>query len=231
MAASASQPVASQPVDGDPTVAASVVLVSAGSVQTHEWSGRTITTGFVKSPVREPVRVTTAGVEGDQRAHPTGSLPEQAVYAYAAEDYAWWARRLDPPLRPPDLGENLTVQGVDVSGAEIGERWRVGDVVFEVAKPRLPCYKLAARMGGGDFIRVFADAGRPGAYLRVLEEGTVVAGDPIVVVDRPGHGVTCALVMAARFGASDLVPRLLDAPALPDDFQEWARTRIGADRA
>ena len=89
------------------------------------------------------------------------------------------------------FGENLTVAGVDVSGARIGERWRIGSVELEVAQPRLPCAKLGARFGDPRMVKRFAHAGRPGAYFRIVAPGELGAGDAIEILERPGarrHG-------------------------------------------
>ena len=92
------------------------------------------------------------------------------------------------------FGENLTLEGVDVSGAVIGERWRIGTVELQVCQPRLPCFKLGLRFGDPQMVKLFAQAGRPGAYLRILQEGELGAGDVVDISDRPTHGVTIAQV-------------------------------------
>jgi MOSC domain-containing protein YiiM len=80
---------------------------------------------------------------------------------------------------------------VDVSGAVIGERWRIGEkVVLEVTSPRTPCGVFERRMGVAGWQRRFAERGAPGAYFRVVRAGDVRAGDAVEVVDRPAHGVT-----------------------------------------
>jgi len=89
------------------------------------------------------------------------------------------------------------VRGLPVSEAVIGERWAVGSALLQVAQPRLPCFKLGLRMGDPQLLKRFAAAGRPGAYLRILREGDIGTGDAIVVLDRPAHGVTSAIVARA----------------------------------
>lgn len=198
-------------------------------MRSQHWSGKEFRTAFVKTPVDGPVWVSSSGAEGDEREHRRGGEPDYALYAYAEEDYEWWADQ-DPPAAlqgAPDLGENLTIRGVDVSHAEVGERWRIGDVLVEIRKPRSPCYKLAARMGDDGFIRRFADAARPGALLRILEEGGVVVGDPVEVLERPGHGVSVADLLAFRWGAKELGDHLLSAPQLPREYREAALGRTG----
>ena len=125
-----------------------------------------------KAPVEGRVRVEGVNVEGDDQAdRRVHGGPDKAVYAYAREDAAFWAGELGRELGPGAFGENLTTEGLDVSGAVVGERWRIGDVELEVCQPRLPCNKLALRMGEPLMVKRFAQASRPGAYLRIAVEG------------------------------------------------------------
>lgn len=183
-------------------------------------------TAIVKSPVAGRVAVAGENVAGDVQAdRRVHGGPDQAVYAYAREDYAWWEGELGRELGPGTFGENLTVEGVEVTGARIGERWRVGTALLEVTAPRIPCFKLRHRMGEPGFVKRFSVAARPGAYLRILEPGEVGAGDALTVVERPGHDVTIAVVNAALLGDHTLAPRLLEAPALPAKVRAWAQER------
>jgi MOSC domain-containing protein YiiM len=138
--------------------------------------------------------------------------PEQAVYAYADEDAAWWERELGREVPPGLFGENLRTSGIDVSHAEVGERWRLGHgeaaVVVEVTSPRTPCMTFQKRMDLPRWIKRFTRAGLPGAYLRVVTPGTLGAGDAVRVEHRPGHGVTVADLLA---GGSSAALRLLEA--------------------
>jgi MOSC domain-containing protein YiiM len=138
--------------------------------------------------------------------------PEQALYAYADEDAAWWARELGRRIPAGLFGENLRTSGVDVSGAEIGERWRIGSsdatVLAEVTSPRTPCMTFQKRMDEPHWVKRFTRAGMPGAYLRVLTAGSLAAGDVVEVVRRPGHAVTVADLLAGRI---DAYLALLDA--------------------
>jgi MOSC domain-containing protein YiiM len=201
-----------------------VVSVNVGGVKTVDDRGRQVSTAIGKQPVVG--RVASVGVnlvgddQADRRVH---GGPDRAVYAYAIEDLEWWAATLNRDVPPASMGENLTTRGVDITGAVIGERWRIGRLTLEVASPRIPCYKLGIRMGDPAFPERFARAGRPGAYLRIIEHGDVGAGDAIVVVHRPGHGVTVALVAHAYHDDRRLAGRLLEAPALGEGWPEWAR--------
>src|SRR5205814_569222 len=120
--------------------------------------------------------------------------PDKAVYAYSAEDYAWWATELGKTLPPGTFGENLTISGIDVSNAPIGQHWQVGTVVLEVSQPRIPCYKLGIKMDDPRFPTRFAQAERPGSYLRIIHEGSIAAGDPVTIQSTPSHGLTSRLV-------------------------------------
>jgi MOSC domain-containing protein YiiM len=159
-----------------------VVSVNVGRPRTVEWRGRPVTTAIWKTPATGPVAVAGVNIHGDDQAdRRVHGGPDKAVYAYAVEDYHWWSDTLGRPLEPGTFGENLTTAGIDFDLGAIGDRWHIADVVLEVAQPRQPCYKLGIRMGDDSFVARFATAGRPGVYLRVVEAGTVHAGDPIHV--------------------------------------------------
>lgn len=190
-------------------------------------------TGIDKAPVDDPVLVrapeTGSGLAGDsignRRLH---GGPDQAVYVYAREDLDEWERRLERPLSNGMFGENLTTTGVDVTGARIGERWRIGTdgLLLEVTAPRTPCRTFAAFLGIRGWIKTFTAAGKPGAYLRVLSPGRVRAGDAITVEHRPDHDVTISLAFRARMAEPELLPRLLVADALAEELKAYARRKL-----
>ena len=180
-----------------------------------------------KRPVSIPGRAHRLGLDGDEQAdskHHGGV--DKALYAFAREDAEAWERELGRPLPPGSFGENLTTQGLEITRAVIGERWQIGRAILEVSSPRIPCSVFAGFVGEPDWIKRFTARGCPGAYLRVLEEGVLSAGDQISVVHRPGHGVTISDVFRAKSGEADLIPRLLLAPELPEKMREWARARM-----
>lgn len=183
-------------------------------------SGRT---AIDKQPVAGCVGVHRLGVTGDAQVHSEHGGVDKALYAYARHDALWWESELGRSLPPGTFGENLTTDGLDVTGAEIGERWRIGTVVVEVSEPRIPCQVFAGFWDVPDLVKRFTARGWPGAYLRVVTEGDLEAGDVIAVVDRPGHGLTLGDAFRARTGQRELVPRLLDAPQLPAAWHDWAR--------
>ncbi|WP_329553336.1 MOSC domain-containing protein [Streptomyces sp. NBC_00696] len=178
-------------------------------------------TGIDKRPTDAPVRVSApgpkgvagSGLAGDavcHRRHHGGD--DQAVYAVAREDLDDWERELGRPLASGSFGENLTTLGLDVSGARIGERWRIGpEVVLEVTCGRIPCRTFQDHLGERGWVKRFTLKGAPGAYLRVIEPGEIRAGDAIEIVHRPDHEVTVALQFRAVTTERELLPRLLPA--------------------
>lgn len=216
--------------EGTPPLATgSVEAVNTGQKREVQQGKRVIRTAIWKQPVDGPVALhgTHVGddVQADRRYH--GGY-DKAVYAYAREDYDWWAQELGQEMVPGNFGENLTTRGVDASNATIGERWQVGTALLEVSEPRIPCAKLALRMDDTKFVKRFAAANRPGTYLRIIEEGEVQAGDEITVLSRPDHGVTSVLVFKAQLSDHSLAERMLAAPELSDEWREWAIDRAEA---
>jgi MOSC domain-containing protein YiiM len=189
-------------------------------------------TGIEKHPVSGPVRITYAGVEGNAVADTANHGDEyMRVYAYSVEDYAFWAAALGRVPTPGQFGEQLTTAGIDLNAAVLGETWRVGTALLQIAHVRIPCLTFKGWMGhiGYDataWVRRFVLAGRPGPYFRVLAEGVVEAGDAIEVLERPDHGVTVAELFAAVTIRPDLLPRLVDVPGLKPWITERAR-RVG----
>ena len=200
-----------------------VVSVNVGTPRGVRYRGNTVRTAIWKDPVAGRVKVGGHKVEGDEQGNPEAhGGPDKAVYAYAAEDYEWWGSELGEELGPGTFGENLTLSGIDVSNALVGERWRVGGTLLEVAQPRIPCFKLGIRMGSQRFPSRFAAAGRPGAYLRIVTEGEVAAGDPAEVVHRPGHDLSVAEVSRIYHDDHAGADRLLQVPELAGTWRPWA---------
>jgi MOSC domain-containing protein YiiM len=188
--------------------------------------GRPVMSAIGKAPVSGRVRVHGVNLDGDDQAdRRVYGGPDKAVYAYAREDELWWAARLNREIPPGMFGENLTVEGLDVSGAVIGERWKIGDVELEVCQPRFPCFKLGLRFGDPQMVKLFAQAGRPGAYLRILAEGEIGAGDEVDITDRPSHQITVAQVANAVMLDESGLEAAAAAPALPESLASWMLER------
>ncbi len=208
---------------------AKVVSVNVGVPRIVEHEGRVVTTAIWKRPVIGRVAVRGVNLAGDEQADRSvhGGV-DKAVYAYAREDYEWWGRELGTQAAEAGtFGENLTVSGLDLNAAKVGERWRVGSVLLEVSEPRFPCFKLGIRMGDPRFLKRFAAARRPGTYLRIVEEGELGAGDAIDVVERPRHQVTIGLFAEAYLGDRSRLVDLLAADALSPTWRAWILERTG----
>ncbi|KUF17709.1 MOSC domain-containing protein [Streptomyces silvensis] len=211
-----------------------LLSVNAGRAKAVDYTdspgGRT---GIDKQPTEGPVRVTAPGPKGTGGSGLAGDTVcdlrhhggnDQAVYAFAREDLDEWERRLGRTLANGGFGENLTTSGVEVSGALIGERWRVGpDLLLEVTASRIPCRTFQGHLGERGWVRRFTQAVLPGAYLRVVEPGTIQAGDPVEIVHRPDHTVTVSLQFRAVTTERTLLPDLLAAgDALHPESREKA---------
>jgi MOSC domain-containing protein YiiM len=189
-------------------------------------------TGIAKKPAdgRVSVRMPAEGGSGladdtiCDTAHHGGV--DQAVYSYAREDLDEWERVLGRALPCGAFGENLTTEGLDVTAALIGQRWRIGhDVVLQVTVPRIPCRTFAVWLGEHGWIKTFTQRAAPGAYLRVIEPGVVSSGDPLTMEHRPDHDVTVGLVFRALTTQPELMPLLLTADELPDEVKNQAAKR------
>jgi MOSC domain-containing protein YiiM len=174
------------------------------------------------------VNISGINLEGDDQAdRRVHGGTDKAVYVYANEDYEWWSEELGRYLAPATFGDNLTTQGVDVSLALIGERWRVGTSVLEVSQPRTPCFKLGIRMGSQGFPRRFSSAERPGSYFRIVEPGQVTAGDPIARLHAPEHGMTVRDVAHIYYAEQSRAGELVEIPQLAESWVAWARRLAG----
>jgi MOSC domain-containing protein YiiM len=184
-------------------------------------------TAIDKRPVADPVHVGFLGLDGDDqfdKKHHGGV--DQAVYVYATEEAERWSAELGYEVRPGQFGENLRTLGLAVSDVVVGERWQVGEEgvgpLLESRSPRVPCATFQAWFEEPHWVKRFTEQGDTGAYFRVLREGTVLAGDEVTVVHRPGHGVTIRQVFVGRRGGhvpalrrladegEDLDPRLIE---------------------
>ena len=208
-----------------------VESVNVGAAKTVQVERRSVLTAIWKSPVEGRVPLRGVNLAGDDQADRTvHGGTDKAVYAYSREDYDWWASELSRPLEPGTFGENLTVAGLDLNAAVVGERWEVGSALLEVSEPRFPCFKLGIRMGDPRFLRRFAQAGRPGTYLRIVAEGDIGAGDAIEVASRPEHGVTIGKFANVFLADRSQLPELLAAEQLSDEWRSWIADMASVDR-
>ncbi|MBK5289794.1 MAG: MOSC domain-containing protein [Acidimicrobiia bacterium] len=210
---------------------ARVLSVNVGQVRPI--ASKSGTSGIDKRPVPGPVDIVAPGPKGVGGSGLVGDAivdtanhggNDQAVYAYAREDLDWWEPMVGRPLTSGSFGENLTTELLDVTGALVGERWQIGDGPrLEVTSPRIPCGTFAVWLNDHGWVKTFRREARPGAYLRVISPGAVVAGDSIEIVHRPDHDVTMGLMFRALTTEPELMPRLA---AAGDAIHEELRGRV-----
>jgi MOSC domain-containing protein YiiM len=207
-------------------LAATIVSVNVGRPRVVDWYGRKVRTAIWKEPVAGAVLAAGVNLAGDDQAdRRVHGGHDKAVYAYAIEDYEWWSAQLGRDLGPGTFGENLTTAGVDVTGSAIGDRWTIGSARFEVSEPREPCFKLGIRMGDAGFLDRYAEAGRPGAYLRIVEPGSVTAGDAVTVTPADPPGIP--IVDLTREVTPELLHRLATDERVPDGWRRKAQRALG----
>jgi MOSC domain-containing protein YiiM len=225
-------------VDTVADVTARILSVNVVQAVVPDTRGDLDTTAIDKRPATGRVQVSTDAAPGtvalagdevvDVRHH---GGRDQAVYAYAVEDRDWWAAELGRELSPGSFGQNLDTEGLDLVNAVIGERWRVGDdgLVLEVTSPRVPCATFQGWMDEPQWVKRFTEHGATGAYLRVVEGGTVGAGDEVTVISRPAHGVTVSEVFfVRRTDAARLETLLAEQDDLAVALEEAVRRDLAA---
>src|SRR3989454_6428300 len=198
---------------------ARLVSVNVGLPRDVEWRGRIVHTALWKDPVQGRRRVKRLNVEGDGQADLGGHGGEQrAVFVYQIESYRYWEQRLGRRgLVHGQFGENFTIEGLPDDEVCIGDRYRIGTALFEVTQPRVTCYRVGIRMDEPQMAALLTSSGRPGFYLRVLEEGEVGAGDAILPIVRGPERMTVAEVNALLYFSRhprEQLERALQIPAL-----------------
>jgi MOSC domain-containing protein YiiM len=207
--------------------------VSMGKVSIVQYRGKSVQTGIFKTSSEGPVFVSFDGlledVQVDRKNH---GGPDKAIYAYSLENLKYWAElRLDSTYPAGHMGENLTIEGLDDHQVYIGDRFRMGGVTLEVTQPRVPCFKLGIRMADARFVAQFLSSGRTGFYLRVLEEGTLKKGDPVIKIYTDSSGVSIPDAMKAILAGPDQVywiQKVLDVQALSNAWREDLHKRLSS---
>lgn len=208
-----------------------LIAISRGEPREVEWRGETVRTAIFKSPTEGAVAVRRLGLDGDAQADLSvhGGL-DKAVYAFDQSSTRYWRDALGrPDLGAGEFGENLTVEGWPERRVRIGDRFRIGDVLFEVSQPRQPCMKLGLRFDDPGLPKRFFASGRVGYYLRVLEEGTLRTGDTISRVSTDADGLDVESLVAIwldRRASPESLARTVALPALADAWREPLRNRL-----
>ncbi len=201
-----------------------LLSVNIGQERTQPKGDGLEITGIYKLPVSGALKVERLGLPGDfisDQANHGG--PDQAVYLYGAPDYEWWSRELGVQLEPGTFGENLTLSDFESARYNIGDRLHVGSVLLEFSAPRIPCSTLARRMRDPSFVKKYKQAERPGMYCRVIQEGTLQAGDVATLIPYTGATVSSLDVFRehqSREKHPDLLRRILEAPVAIRERQD-----------
>ncbi len=210
-----------------------VISVNVGKPRPVEWNGRRVMTGIFKEPVSGRVQMRRLNLDGDRQADlSVHGGPDKAIYVYPSEHYPFWRSELPGhELAWGAFGENLTSEGWWEDEVHIGDQFRIGTAEVVVTQPRMPCFKLGIRFGRDDVIPRFLESGRPGFYLRVLQEGAVAAGDAMERIAEDPHRVTVVDVVSLyldRDGSigRDLLERATQVEALPQSWREHLLRRM-----
>lgn len=193
-----------------------------------------IMTGIFKKPVNGPVYVSKLNIDGDGQAdlenHGGGHM---AVYAYSYDHYRYWSVLLNrTDFKYGQFGENLTVAGLDESKLYIGDQLKVGEVVFAVTQPRVPCYKLGIMFGDKEMPKKFLESALTGCYMRVLKEGYIQAGDDVSVINHENIKISIKDLFEAfylvkgRVGI-DILQKSLQLSDLSPSWRKQIKERLG----
>jgi MOSC domain-containing protein YiiM len=208
-----------------------IISVNVGLPRKVIWKDMTVQTGIFKDPVDGPVMIRKLNLDGDRQADLTvHGGAEKAVYAYPAEHYEYWRKKLpDVPFSCGKFGENLTTEGLAEETLCIGDRLRVGSAILMVTQPRMPCYKLALRFDRDDMIKRFLASQRSGFYFSVIEEGEVQAGSKVEILSRDPHRVAVVDIVRLYLGQGhdpDLLHRAINVSALPQNWKSELAVRV-----
>lgn len=208
-----------------------VLSVNVSLPRAIEINGKTVLTGIYKEPVSGPVRLGRLSLAGDGQADLTVHGGEhQAAYIYPSEHYPFWEKFMGVASYPPGtFGENFTTSGLLESEIGIGDTFRIGSAIVQVTMARLPCFKLAHKMGGPGIIKEFLHSGFSGFYLRVLQEGFVQSGDAIEGLEREPHGLTVRRMLGLqrlKEGRAADIRRALEIESLPPPLREDLEERL-----
>ncbi|HEY5149417.1 MAG TPA: MOSC domain-containing protein, partial [Mycobacterium sp.] len=213
---------------------ATLVAVNVGLPRDVAWNGRVVHTGAWKTTVDGPRMVRRLNVDGDGQGDLGGHGGEQrAVLVYQLDSYRHWADFLDrEDLHHGHFGENFTVDGLPDDEVCIGDRYRIGDAVFEVSQPRVTCYRVGLRLNEPRMAALLVSHRRPGFYMRVITEGEVQAGQEIVKVSSGPEQVSVAEIDALLYlpgHPRTTLQRALRIPALSPGWQASLRALADAD--
>jgi MOSC domain-containing protein YiiM len=209
-----------------------VISVNVGMPREVTWRGRTVLTGIFKDPVDSALPLRRLNFDRDGQADLTvHGGADKAVYAYPDEHYRPWAAQLGRDLTPGAFGENLTTEGLLEDSVHIGDEFRIGSARLVVTQPRMPCFKLGIRFGDPGMVKTFLQAGKPGIYFAVMEEGAVGPGDTIECIAENELRITVSemfRLVLDRDAEPAALRRLLGVRSLAAVWRQELQERLGA---
>jgi MOSC domain-containing protein YiiM len=208
-----------------------LISVNVGQSREIEYDGRTFSTAIFKYPQEGRLAVGEQGIEGDQQAdRKNHGGRDKALLVYAHDYYHEWSTLLNrTDLRPGMFGENLTVSGLADDQVRVGDTLRIGDITVQVSQPRSPCYKLSARLNDSSVLQKYVKRGMVGFYVRVLEPGTVGAGDEVTFLRRADRSMTVrelSNLYHLHHENTEEIRRALQIDSLADAWREPLRKRL-----
>ena len=210
-----------------------VISVNVSTPVEVEYQGKTITTGIFKKPVKGSVSVKDHNLAGDGQADPINhGGADKAIYAFSSDHYPYWRDILNSPdLSPGTFGENLTISKLDESDLHIGDQLSIGSCLLEVSQPRVPCFKLGIAVNSKTMPKLFTQHFETGVYFRVIQEGTIKAGDQVSITKQDPSKVSIKVLFQAYFdkkfkGSTQTFEQALLVPALADEWRNHLATRL-----
>ncbi|EIT83854.1 hypothetical protein A374_18539 [Fictibacillus macauensis ZFHKF-1] len=199
-----------------------IVSLNTGTAGTVEWQGKAVSSAIHKVPVNEPIWLATLGFTGDVQVdtvHHGGE--DKAVCVYCHEHYAYWEKGLGISLPVPTFGENITTKGMTEKDIAIGDVFQLGEAVIQISQPRMPCFKVAAKLKQPFMVKWIQDTGFSGYYVRVLQEGHVAKQDVLKRIEAHSARVTVDFVNKATYIDKDNTAALHTILSVPELAESW----------
>src|ERR687891_558074 len=208
-----------------------ILSVNVSFPKEIDFEGQKVITGIFKEPIEGRIMLRTLNLDGDKQADLTvHGGPDKAVYEYPIEHYEFW-RKVYPDIEMPNgmFGENFTTEGLMEAQVNVGDVFRIGSSKVIATQPRMPCYKLGVKFGRMDVLKKFLASGRSGVYFKVLEEGEVGTGDPIIQIKKDTNRVGISDIV--KLYSSDrentkMMRRAIKVEALPEGWKDYFYEQI-----
>ena len=195
------------------------------------FNGKELITSIYKKPIEGSIEVTDVGLVGDRQADmKVHGGYDKAVYAYSYKHYQTWSKEMNQEYDEFGLvGENLTIDDFNEKEIYIGDELMIGDCLFQISQPRIPCYKIGIKMNSRDFPKKFSQSGLLGSYMRVLETGKISKIDDVKHIRKESYSLSIYEVSEILFkdiGNIDKMKHALDLKYLTEEIKERFRERL-----